>query len=378
MDVSLNKMQISMAKEARRFLEKECSMEYVREMFEDEKGFTDEVWAKMSEMDWMGLRIPEEYGGIGLSFMEMGILFEEMGRVAMPGPFLPTMLAAEAIIDAGTHEQKKTYLEKIAMGEIRATLALFEEDSGNGAAGITLTATAEGENYLLNGTKLFVLGGQVSDLMIVAARTSGGDTPEEGITLFLVDTNAPGISRQPLKTLDAGRRQSEVVFDAARVSAAGVLGEVDRGWGVIRNTLNKGAVALSLESVGGGQRSLEIAVEHAKERVQFDRPIGSFQAIKHKCAQIMLEVEGARSIGYYAALAMEKTGKEAALAASAAKAYAGDMFRNAASQAIQVVGAIGLTEEHEMHIYLKRAKMNEFLFGDPTFHREELARILEY
>ncbi len=378
MDLRFSEEQEALRNSARKFLQNEFDMESVLKMWEDERGYTEDTWRRMADLGWLGLRIPEEYEGLGLSFVDLAVLVEEMGRVAMPGPFLSTLLAAEAIIDAGSHEQKEKVLPKIARGESKATLAIFEPAFHYDPRGVRLRAVPEGQAYLLNGTKLFVLDGHVSDLIVLAARTRQSEHPEEGITLFLVDEEVVGVSTQLLRTLDGGRKQCEMVFENVRIPASKVLGEVDRGWPTLRRTLNKGAVALSMEMVGGGQKVLDISVEYAKVRVQFDQPIGSYQAIKHKCAQMMLEVEAARSIAYYAAYTIDVGGQEADIASSVAKVYCSEMYRSAAVEGAQIFGAISLTWEHDIHIYLKRAKMNEFAFGDPACHRELLATELEY
>ena len=378
MDLRFSDEQEAFRDSARKFLQKAFDTESVLAMWEDERGYAEDDWSTMADLGWLGLRIPEQYEGLGLTFVDVAVLVEEMGRVAMPGPFLSTLLAAEAIIDAGSPEQKRQILPKIARGETRATLAISEPSFRYDAGGIGLRAVLEGETYLLNGTKLFVLDGHVSDLIVLAARTRESEQLEDGITLLLVDDEATGVSTELHGTLDGGRKQCEMVFENARIPGSKVLGVPDRGWPPLRRTMNKGAVALSLEMVGGGQKILDISVDYAKVRVQFDQPIGSYQAIKHKCAQMMLEVEAARSIAYYAAYTIDVGGQEADIAASVSKTYCSEMYRHAAVEAAQIFGAISLTWEHEIHIYLKRAKMNEYAFGDPAFHRERLATELEY
>lgn len=378
MDLRFSEEQKALRNSARKFIQNEFDMESVLKIWEDERGYTEDTWRRMADLGWLGLRIPEEYEGLGLSFVDLAVLLEEMGRVAMPGPFLSTILAAEAIIDAGSPERKEEVLPGIACGGSKATLAISEPTFRYDAGGISLRAVPEDEVYVINGTKLFVLDGHVSDLIVLATRTRESEQPEEGITLFLVDEEVAGVSTQLHSTLDGGRKQCEMVFENVRVPASKVLGEVNNGWPTLRRTLNKGAVALSVEMVGGGQKVLDIAVEYAKVRVQFDQPIGSYQAIKHKCAQMMLEVEAARSIAYYAAYAIDVGGQEADIASSVAKAYCSEMYRSATVEAAQIFGAISLTWEHDIHIYLKRAKMNEYAFGDPAFHRELLATHLEY
>ncbi len=379
MDISFNEDQIEIRNQARRFLENECSIEYVREMFEDEKGFTDAVWAKMTEMGWMGMHIPEEYDGIGLGLTDLCIVLEEMGRALTPGPYFSTVvLAAEAIINAGNEEQKKSYLPRISMGEIRGTLALMEPDAGPDPTYIRMEARAEGDGYILNGTKLFVFDAHTADFMVCAARTEAGNDPAQGLTLFLVDTGAEGVAITPLVTMDRTRKQCEVKFNGVKVSQEDVLGEVNKGWKPLSRVLQLAQVGLGADSVGGAQKAMEIAVDYAKIRHQFNQPIGAFQAIKHKCADMLVKAEGARSLFYYTTWALEEEEPQtAAIAASAIKAFAADAYRDIATDGIQVLGGIGCTWEHDMHFYLKRAKLNQVALGDSAFHREAIMRILE-
>ncbi|MBW2063137.1 MAG: acyl-CoA/acyl-ACP dehydrogenase [Deltaproteobacteria bacterium] len=378
MDISFNEDQIEIRNQARRFLENECPIEYVRDMFEDEQGFTDEIWGKMAEMGWMGMHIPEEYDGIGLGLTDLCIVLEEMGRALTPGPYFSTvMLAAEAIIEAGNESQKKAYLPKISMGETRGTLALSEPDSGPEPGYIQMEARSEGDGFVLNGAKLFVPDAHTSDFMVCAARTEPGDDPAQGITLFLVDTKADGLSITPLKTMDRTRKQCEVKFDGVCISIDEVLGEVHKGWGALFRMLQRAQIGLGADSVGGAQKAMEIAVEYAKIRHQFNQPIGAFQAIKHNCANMLVDVESARSLLYYTVWAQEEEDSgPAALAASALKSFATDAYRNVATSGVQVMGGIGCTWEHDMHFYLKRAKFNQVALGDSAFHREEVTRLL--
>lgn len=378
MDISLSKVQIDIAKEARRFLEKECSMDYVREMLEDERGFTDDIWARMAEMDWMGVCIPESYGGMGMNQIDLTVVLEEMGRVVLPGPFFSTvLLAAEAIMDAGSDSQKERYLTRIAAGEIRGTLALHEPDGGADLSYIQMEARADGDGFVLDGTKLSVPDAHVADILVCAARTEAGDDPGRGITLFLVDLNEDGVSVSLLPTMDGTRKLCAVDFKNVGVNADGILGGPSSGWEPLCRVLQRAQVGLCAECIGGAERAMEIATKYAKLRVQFDQPIGAFQAVKHRCAQMYVEVESARSILYWAAWAQDHGDpEEAALAASVAKAYCSEVYRNATASAIQVLGGTGFSWEHDIHFYLKRAKANEVALGDPIYHREQVAQFL--
>ncbi len=378
MDVSLNKVQIDIAKEARRFLDKECPTDYARDMFEDERGFTDEIWARMTEMDWMRVRIPEPYGGMGMDQMDITMVLEEMGRAVVPGPFFSTvLLAAEAVMEAGSDSQKEHYLPGIAAGEIRGTLALHEPDGGTDLGYIQMGARADGDGFVLDGTKLFVPDAHVADFLACAARTEAGNHPVQGITLFLVDLSADGVSVSLLPTMDGTRKLCTVEFKEVRVSPEGVLGELHKGWTPLSRVLQRAQVGLCAECAGGAQRAMEIATEYARIRIQFDQPIGAFQAIKHRCAQMYVEVESSRSILYWAAWAQDHgDSREAALAASVAKAYCSEAFTHVSTGAIQVLGGTGFAWENDIHLYLKRAKANEVALGDPTYHREKVAQLL--
>lgn len=378
MDITLNKIQMDIAKEARRFLDKECPTDYARDMFEDERGFTDDIWTKMTEMDWMKVRIPEPYGGMGMEQMDITMVLEEMGRVVLPGPFFSTvLLAAEAIMATGSGSQKERYLSRIGTGEMRGTLALHEPDGGADLGYIQMEARADGDEFVLNGTKLFVPDAHVADFVVCAARTEAENDPAQGITLFLVDLSADGVSVSLLPTMDGTRKLCAVDFKGVRVNPKAILGEPHKGWGPLRRVLQRAQVGLCAECVGGAQRAMEIATEYAKIRVQFDQPIGAFQAIKHRCAQMYVEVESSRSILYWAAWTQDYGDpKEAALAASVAKAYCCEAFTHVSAGAIQVLGGTGFAWENDIHLYLKRAKANEVALGDPTYHREQVVQLL--
>ena len=378
MDISLSNVQLDIAKEARRFLEKECPTDYVRDMYEDERGFTDEIWAKMIDMDWMRVRIPESYGGIGIDQMDLIMVLEEMGRAVLPGPFFSTvLLAAEAIIEAGNDLQKERYLPKIAQGEIRGTLALYEPDGGADLGYIQMEAREDGDGFILNGTKVSVLDAHVADILVCAARTEQGNDLTQGITLFLVNLNAEGVSVSLIPTMDGTRKLCVVDFTEVQVSPEMILGELHKGWRHLSRVLHRAQVGICAECVGGAQRAMEIATEYAKIRVQFDQPIGAFQAIKHRCAQMYVEVESSRSILYWAAWAQDHGDpKEAAMAASVAKAYCSEAYTHVASAGIQILGGTGFAWENEMQLYLKRAKANEQALGDPIYHREQVMRLL--
>jgi len=372
MDFGFSEEQEMLRSSARDFLTKEAPMTYVRKMMDDERGYTDALWRKMAELGWMGLVLPEEHGGSGLDFVDMVVVLEEMGRVVLPGPFFSTViLAGVAINDGGNAAQKAKYLPRIADGSLKATFAQLEPSGRWDADGIQLRAQSQGGGGVLDGTKLFVPDANVADLFVVAARTGGSGT--DGITLFLVDAKTPGITVTMLKTMDQTRKLGEIAFSGVKVGADAVLGTVGGGWSLLERVVDRGKVGLAAEMCGGAQRVLEMSVDYAKVREQFGKPIGSFQAIQHKCANMLVEVESSKSITYYAAWAVANDVPEAPLAAAMAKAYTSDAYRHTAGEGIQIHGGIGFTWEHDMHIYFKRAKSSEVTFGDATWNREIVA-----
>jgi alkylation response protein AidB-like acyl-CoA dehydrogenase len=355
----------------RRFCEEKSPVADVRRLMETDEGYDEAVWKQMAqELGLQGLHIPETFGGQGFTFVELGIVLEEMGRSLLCAPFLSSAIASSAILNAGTKASKKELLPPIASGETIATLALAEPGGRWDAAGITATATKEDEGgYRITGTKRFVIDGGTASLIIVAARlpkTKG----ERGIGLFAVRGDADGLTRESLLPLDPTRKQAELRFDNVKATA---IGKPGRDWPALQKTLEQTSVLLSAEMVGGAQRCLDMAVQYAKDRVQFGRPIGQFQAIKHKCAEMLLQVESAKTATYYAMWVAAKDDAELATVAPLAKAFTSEAYFFAASENIQVHGGIGFTWEHDAHLYFKRAKSSELLFGDPTYHRELLA-----
>jgi alkylation response protein AidB-like acyl-CoA dehydrogenase len=374
MDFGFSEEQEMLRTSARDFLAKECPMTYVRRMMDDERGYSEEVWRKMVDLGWVGLIFPEAVGGSGLDMVDLVVVLEEMGRAVLPGPFFSTvLLGGIALAEAGSDEQKKRWLAPLAAGKLKATLASVEPSGRWDAAGITLEATADAGGYRLSGTKLFVPDAHLADLVIVAARTTPGDG-EAGISLFAVEVPKDGVSVVPLKTMDQTRKLCEVTFDRVRVGPESLLGARGEGWRLLNRIVDRAKVGLCAEMCGGAERVLEMSVEYAKVRVQFDRPIGSFQAIQHKCANMLLQVESAKSATYYAAWAVANDVEEAALAAAMAKSYTSDAYRIVAGEGIQIHGGIGFTWEHDMHLYFKRAKGSEFTFGDGTYNRELVAQ----
>jgi alkylation response protein AidB-like acyl-CoA dehydrogenase len=373
MDFGFSEEQEMLRSSARDFLAKEAPMTYVRKMMEDEVGFTGDLWKKMADLGWMGLILPEQYGGSGLDFVDLIVVLEEMGRVVLPGPFFSTVVLGGVALLEGGSELKQALLPKLASGDLKVTLAQLEPSGRWDADGIQLAAKADGGGFVLTGTKLFVPDAHVADEMVVAARTPDSKG-RDGISLFLVDARAAGITTTQLKTMDQTRKLAEVVLKDVRVPADRVLGKVGGGWALLDRIVDRGKVGLCAEMCGGAQRVLEMSVDYAKVREQFGKPIGSFQAIQHKCANMLVEVESSKSVTYYAAWAVANDVAEAPLAAAMAKAYCSDAYRHVSGEGIQIHGGIGFTWEHDMHIYFKRAKSSEVTFGDATWNRELVAQ----
>lgn len=373
MNFALSEEQEMLKKAARDFLADKCSKAVVRAMVEDEKGYPPELWREMAGLGWMGLAFPEEYGGSGMSFLDLAVLLDETGRVCLPGPFFSTVvLGGLAILDAGNDEQKRAYLPAIAGGESIFTLALTEEAAQYDAASIKVKAAADKDGYIISGAKFFVPDAHVADYLLCVARTDEKAAAEEGVTVFIVDAKSPGISCTLLKTM-AGDKLCEVEFDRVKVPGQNILGELNRGWSVVERVIQRAAVAKCCEMVGGMQQSLEMAVDYAKERKQFGRPIGSFQAIQHYCANMATDVDGARFTTYQAAWMMSE-GLPCAKEVAIAKAWAGEAFGRVSTLAHQVHGAIGCTIDHDLHFYTRRGKAAELTFGGGDFHREVVAQ----
>ncbi len=375
MDLGLDEQQEMLKNFARDFLEKECPESLVREMEEDEQGYSPDLWKKMADQGWMGLIIPEDQGGAGMTLCELVVLLEEFGRALVPGPFISTVvLGAVPIMEAGTDEQKAQYLPKIAAGETIMTMALTEPSAKWTADGVTLEAKKDGGDYVLNGTKLFVPDAHVTDYMVVVARTGGSG--EDGVTLFIVDSKSDGIKFEQLKTI-AADKQCEVVFDNVKVPAANVLGSEGKGWAIVDKVSKIATVAACAYLVGLSQMDFDTTLNYAKERVQFGRPIGSFQAIQHKLADAIIDVDGSRFITYKAAWSLTEGEDDADLMISMAKAWASDASRRVVAHGQQIHGGIGFTKEYKIQLYFRRQKWMELMWGDADFHREKVAQLME-
>jgi alkylation response protein AidB-like acyl-CoA dehydrogenase len=367
MNFAFSEEQEELRKTVRAFLDQKSPETEVRRLMETEDGYDPAVWKQMGEqLGLQGLIIPEDFGGSGYTYVELGVVLEEMGRSLLCAPYFSTVvLAANTLIHSGDEAAKGEYLPGIASGETIATLAFTEPSGKWDEAGITLPATKSGDGWTLTGTKSFVLDGATANLILVAART------DKGVSIFAVDSGASGLTRTPLSTMDQTRKQAKLEFSNTPAKLIGTEGD---GWKTLSTVLDLAAVGLAAEEVGGAQKVLDMSVEYAKVRIQFGRPIGSFQAIKHKCADMLLEVESAKSAAYYGMWCAAEMNDELPSVASLAKAYCSEAYFHAAAENIQIHGGIGFTWEHPAHLYFKRAKSSELLFGDPTYHRELLAQ----
>jgi len=378
MDIGFTEEQELLRDIARKFLDSECPTKFVREMMATDDAVTDQFWRQLADNGWLGITYPEDAGGSGLGLVDLVVLMEEIGRAVMPGPYPATvLLGGAAIAAAGSADQRREWLPRIAAGQVKATLAVTEPNPRWDAAGITATAR-EGRwsGLALSGTKMFVPDAHLADVLIVAARSRDGSTMEDGVSLFLVPKDMPGLSVRRLPSIDETRKLCEVTLANVAVPGSALLGELHGGWAPLQQVIDRAAVALSAEMCGAAQRVLEMTVEYAKLRVAFGKPIGSYQGVKHKCADMLVEIENAKSLTYYAAWAVDECAADAPLAVSMAKAAASDAGRKVCAAGIQLHGGIGMTWEHDLQLYLKRAKADEVAFGDASWHRERVAQLM--
>ena len=367
MNFAFNEEQEELRRSVRRFLQEKSPETEVRRLMDTVEGYDPAVWSQMAEqLGLQSLTIPEEYGGSGFTYVELIIVLEEMGAALLCAPYFSTVaLAANALLNSGDESAKKSLLPGLASGETIGTLAITEDNGRWDLGGVELRAEPSGDGWVLDGHKMYVLDGHVADLIVAVARTAAG------VSLFAVKGDADGLDRTPLSTMDQTRKQARLEFNRTPATLVGTDGGAEAGLG---RTLDLAAVALAAEQVGGAQRCLDMSVEYAKNRIQFGRPIGSFQAIMHKCADMLLEVESAKSAAYYAGWAAADDTDEVPVVSSLAKSYCSEAYFHAAAENIQIHGGIGFTWEHPAHLYFKRAKSSELLLGDPTYHRELLAQ----
>jgi alkylation response protein AidB-like acyl-CoA dehydrogenase len=373
LDFGLNEQQEMMQTLARDFLSGEYTDKVLKAMVKDEKGYTPELWKKMTEMNLTGLSIPEQYGGIG-DFLDLIVVLEEMGRVCFLGPYFVTLvLGASIIAEAGSEEQKQEYLTGIAEGKIKVTLAVNESRAKYDIDEIESNAVFQGGNYVLNGRKLFVPDAQSVDYIVCAARVKDNKNKQPGITLFIIDAKTPGVSVKSLPTV-AGDKQCEVVFKNVKISAEDILGEENRGWPYVERVLQRANVARCAEMVGMAEQVLKLTLDYAKERTAFGHPIGAFQSLQHRCADMLVDIDGSKFVTYQASWKINQ-GLDAAGETALAKAFVSQACRRVMASAHQVHGAIGFTEDHILHYYTKRTRAYEFSFGGIDDHLGKLAQL---
>lgn len=373
MELSLNEEQEIIKRNSRNFLTKECPTSLIRALEEDEEGFSPELWRKMADMGWMGLLLPPDYEGSGGSFLDLAVLLEEMGRACAPSWFFSTVvLGGHIILSFGTEKQKNRLLPAVASGESRGTMALIEPQSGYDVRRIEMTSTREGNNFSVSGVKLFVSDAHIADWIVCVTRGKGEKGGDLGLELLLIDKKSPGISMTPLKTI-SGDKLFEVKLNGVKVPAENLLGGGEQDAGDLERVLQQASLAKCAEMVGGADRVLEMTVDYAKQRVQFDRPIGSFQAIQHHCANMLIDLDCSRYLTYYSAWMLSEgisCEKEIAMA----KAFTSDAYINITTLGQQIHGGTGLIKEHDMQIYFRRAKASALSLGNATFQRKMVAR----
>ncbi len=354
---------------ARAFLDERCTSAIVRALWDDPRGESDALWKEMARLGWLGLALPESAGGSGLGMVETAILLEEMGRAACPGPYLPTVLAGHALARAGSAAQKARWLPAIATGDARASVAFLDTDlDWRPEAAQTRAEPAPG-GFALTGVKRFVSWGHVADLLLIPARAP------DSLALFAVEpASAAGLSVAPAPAMDLGTRWATLRLEGVPVTADALVGAPGQAGPLLEGLLRRGAVGAAAEMLGAARRCLDMSVGYVKVREQFGQPIGSFQAIRHRCAEMLMEVENAHAATYYAAWALDADAEDAAVAASVAKSYVGDAARRVCGEAIQVHGGIGFTWEYDLQLYFKRAKALEATYGDGDYHRELIVR----
>ncbi|MFC1858268.1 acyl-CoA dehydrogenase family protein [Thermodesulfobacteriota bacterium] len=374
MDFTLGRDQMMLKRSVREFLAKECDSTYVREMEEDERGYTQKLWHEMAELGWMELIFPERYGGTEGNFLDLVVMMEEMGRSCLPGPFFSTVvLGGFTILEGGNESQLSEFLPKIASGDIIFTLALNEPAATRYEPPLIQVRAAAGNgNYVIDGVKLFVPDAHVADYIICVARTEGEPNSRGGISLFIVETKIPGIKCTLLKTV-ASDKQFEVTFDKVKVPENSIIGELNSGWNYIEKVLQKAAVAKCAEMVGGAKKVLEMATSYAKGREQFGQPIGSFQAVQHHCANMLIDVDGAKWITYKAAWKLAQ-GVSCNREVAVAKAWVNEAYKRVVALGHQIFSGVGYMREHDMTLYSRRAKAAEVAFGDSSFYRRVVAR----
>jgi alkylation response protein AidB-like acyl-CoA dehydrogenase len=358
--------------EVRKFLDQNCALEEVRKIAATPEGVSRRLFDRMAELGWTSLTLPDRFGGIGLGWVDLTVVLEETGRSLFPSPFIATVLGATALQLAGSEAQQKQWLPKLGAGRSIATLALLEASDRLDAAGIALQGKRDGDRFFLHGEKLFVMDAGNADLFVVAFRSGPAD---EDVSLALVERVAPGLTVERLETMDETKRLGRVRFEDVTVAQEALLGAPGSAWPVIARLIDCGAVAVTAEAIGAAEAALDLTVRYAKQRLQFDEPIGRFQGVKHPLAEHYVEIESVKSLLYYAAWMLDEQPAEAALAVSRAKAWASDAFAKLGIDTIGLHGGLGYTWEYDAQLYLKRMKWMRAAFGDASWHLERVAAL---
>ncbi|MBH43003.1 MAG: hypothetical protein CL787_05765 [Chloroflexi bacterium] len=376
MDLSLTSAQQLIRDSARDFLATETPRSFVKEIDETDTGFSQELWSQMSEMGWVGMIIPEEYGGGGNNFTDVAVLFQELGSACISSPLHSSViLGGLSILYAGSEQQKKDILPSVANGQRILSFALTEPDYGWGAESVNLEATESGGEFTLNGTKLFVPDAHISDQIVVVARTSKGNSPEEGVSLFLVDKNTSGLSTRIISGW-TGDKLNEVTFDNVKVSASAVIGSVGSGWATVSKVLDRANVIMSAYITGGLERLLDITVEYSKQRIAFGVPIGTFQRVQDWIIVIVNDMESTKWTTYEALWKLDSDRDDAGTSIAMASVVASEGYPRSAEAAHHVHAGIGIDKEYGLYLYTKKARTLQSYLGDPVHHRRRIAQDL--
>lgn len=376
MDLGLTEIQQMLKTSAQDFLARECPLTLVREMEEDSRGFTDELWRQMVGLGWTGVAFPEQYGGTGGNFADLGVLLEEIGRSLAPSPFFSTVvLGGMTVLDGGSDALKDELISRICAGTIIMTMAVAEAGAAYEPWDIQAIASQQGGGYEITGTKLFVPDAAAADVILVATRTSAGSDTADGISLFLVPAGTDGLTITPMQSV-GNERVFEVSLDKVNVSADSAIGAVGEAWSIIDRAIMRATAAQCIEMLGGSEAVLDMTVEYAKGRTQFGRAIGTFQAVQHHCARMATDVEGSKNIAYQAVWRLSE-GLPAQKEVAMAKAWIGPAYRRVCGTAHQCHGAIGFTKEHDLQLYTRRAKVHELTYGDANHHKEIVLQHLD-
>ena len=376
MDLGLTEIQQMLKTSAQDFLSRECPLTLVREMEDDPRGFTDQLWRQMINLGWTGVAFPEQYGGTGGNFADLGVLLEEIGRSLAPAPFFSTVvLGGMTILDAGSDAQKDDLISRICAGTIIMTMAVPEAAAAYEPWDIQATASQQGDGYEITGTKLFVPDAEAADMIIVAVRTSSGQDPAEGVSLFLVPSGAAGLTIIPMQSV-GNESVFEVSLDKVSVPADSAIGTVGEAWPIIERSIQRATAAQCIQMLGGAEAVLDMTVEYAKGRTQFGRAIGTFQAVQHHCARMATDVEGSKGVAFQAVWRLSE-GLPVKREVAMAKAWIGPAYRRVCATAHQCHGAIGFTKEHDLQLYTRRAKVHELTYGDANHHKEIVLQHLD-